>query len=139
MTVDIFLDDGANNLGANIYHQTFSTFASDTPTAFGTDVVTVNLGSVALAGGSYDLFLTNPSDFGFPGFTGGAGDQIVEHVGAGVGPSPGDSYGYIGGLDGGVQLSSGAMPEASTWALMLVGLGGLRGALRSRRRSVATA
>ena len=140
VTVDIFQDGGGNTLGANVYHQTFSSFASDTPTGFGTDVVSVNLGSVALGAGSYDLFLSNPADFGFPGFGGGPGNQIAEHVGAGSGPASGDGYYFIGGVDGGIQLAGAAgVPEPATWGMMLLGLGGLGAMMRSRRRGAALA
>jgi hypothetical protein len=33
----------------------------------------------------------------------------------------------------------GAVPEPSTWAIMLVGLGGLGAAMRRRRRAASTA
>jgi hypothetical protein len=99
----------------------------------------VNLGSVALAAGSYDLFLTNLSNFGFSGFYGGPGDQIAQHVGAGTGPSSGDGYYFIGGVDGGVLLAGGGVPEPATWGMMLIGLGGLGALARTRRRSSVTA
>ena len=38
-----------------------------------------------------------------------------------------------------VRLTSGAVPEPATWAMMLVGFGGLGAAMRSRRKQAAAA
>jgi len=140
VTVDIFQDGGGNTLGANLYHQTFSTFLSDVNTGLGTDIVTVDLGSVGLAAGSYDLFIFNPNDLTFPGFFGGSGLQIVQHGAGGTGPSTGNNYTSLG-TDGGVRLdgtSSGAVPEPASWALMLGGFGLVGGAMRSRLKAVVS-
>jgi hypothetical protein len=135
VTVSLFQDGGSNTVGASVYQNTFSSFASDVNTGLGSDIVTVNLGAVALSAGSYDLFLYNGGDFTFPGLSGGPGNQIAQHVAGGVGPSAGDSYYFIGGTDGGVVLSS--VPETSTWAMMLAGFAGL-GFLGYRRNKAAT-
>jgi hypothetical protein len=59
VTVGIY-QDAVGTVGANVYMQTFTSYASDTPTANFTDVVSVNLGSgVTLGSGSYIVFLTN--------------------------------------------------------------------------------
>jgi hypothetical protein len=141
VTVDLFRDAGGNTLGASIFQQTFESFASDTPTGKGTDLVTVDLGSVPLAAGSYDLFTINTGDLGIPGYGGGPGHQIFEELGAGGGgPTAGTQYGFIGGddgaigeVDGGVLLA-GTVPEPATWAMMLLGLFGLGAMLRGNRR-----
>lgn len=137
VTVDIFTDVGGMTLGVNLYHATFSTFVSDVDTGNATDVVTVNLGNVALAAGSYDLFLTNPSNLGIPNFSGGIGG-IVNFTGSGVGPATGDRYsGGLGGASG-VILSSGAVPEPAAWVLMVAGFG-MVGTLARRRTAAVTA
>lgn len=132
VTVNIFQDSGEAKLGALVYGQTFSSFARDTPTGYGADVVSVNLGGgVSLAAGSYDIWLWNPNNLGVPQFFGlGAGNQIAQDVGGGVGPSTGDGYYFVGpgNYDSGVLLSSTAassIPEPATWAMTLAGLAGL--------------
>jgi hypothetical protein len=141
VTIDLFRDAGGSALGANIFHQTFSSFVSDTATGHGTDLVTVNLGNVPLAAGSYDLFMVNTGNLGIPGYAGGAGDQIYEELGPGGGdPSVGDHYGFIGtdfgnlaeAVDSGIVLAG--VPEPASWAMMLVGVFGLGMVLRSNRR-----
>jgi hypothetical protein len=136
VTVNIFQDGGSNTLGNNIYNNTFSSFASDVSTGHGTDLVTVNIGAVALAAGSYELFITNHNWFTVPGYGGYAGNQIAGQVGSGSGPSSGDGYNFIGGSDAGVQIA-GAAPEPSTWAMMGLGFVGLGLAGYRSRRTVA--
>ena len=136
VTVGLFHDGGSNTIGASIYQNPFFSFVSDVNTGRGSDIVTVYLGNISLSAGSYDLFLYNPVNFAFPGLPGGAGNQIVEHVGAGAGPSTGDSYNFLGGAnDSGVVLSS--VPETSTWVMMLAGFAGL-GFLGYRRNKPAS-
>jgi hypothetical protein len=53
-------------------------------------------------------------------FTGGAGDPVVAL----------DSFN--------VTYTGGVVPEPATWAMMLVGFGGLGAAMRSRRKTLAT-
>ena len=139
VTVDFFQDAGGI-LGANVYHQTFSSFASDVPTANGTDVVTVDLGSLTLAAGSYDLFMWNPSNLGIPAYTGYGTTQIYEDGAGGTGPSPGDGYAFTtgGAYSSGVSLS-GAVPEPAAWAFMLVGFGALGASLRAGRKTATAA
>jgi hypothetical protein len=99
----------------------------------------VNLGSVALAAGSYDIFLWYPGIGAIPEFGGlGAGNQIKVqtalvynsfHQPIQLPLSAGDGYSFTGPgyYDSGVLLSStpvSGIPEASTWAMMvLAGLG----------------
>lgn len=134
VTVDIFQNAGGDTLGSHIYDATFSSYVSDTSTPFDTDVVTVALGGVSLAAGSYDIFLSNSNVLIIPGFTGYAGQQIYEEVAGGAGPSVGDSYAFNEGFDTGIQLV-GSVPEPATWAMMLVGMGGLGAAIRMSRRN----
>jgi hypothetical protein len=75
VTVGIYQDDGGV-VGSVVYNTTFSSFMSEVDTGNNTDVVTVDIGSVPLAAGSYLLFMTNPSNLGIPGYSGGAGGQI---------------------------------------------------------------
>jgi hypothetical protein len=104
--------------------------------------VTVDLGSVPLAAGSYDLFMVNTGNLGIPGYAGGPGDQIFEELGAGGGePSVGDHYGFIGtdfghlsqAVDSGLVLA-GPAPEPATWAMTLLGVGMIGAGLRTARR-----
>jgi hypothetical protein len=153
-TVDIFQDAGGNTLGTDLYEQTFSSYARDVPTA-NTSVLSVNLGSVALSAGSYDIFVWNPGIGAIPEFGGlGAGNQIKVQTTAyqnafgqfvALPLSSGDGYSYTdpGYYDTGIQLSStpvSSIPEASTWALMLVGFAGLGFAgFRTSRKAAAIA
>ena len=134
VTVDIFTDLGGV-LGASVYHATFGTFTSDVPTANMTDIVTVNIGSVAFAAGSYDIFLTNLSDLAIPNYSGSG--AIIEHTANGVGPATGDTYGILGGTSA-VSLASGTVPEPASWALMIAGFG-LVGFAARRRSGAVTA
>ena len=54
MTIGIYQDLGGT-VGSVVYENTFSSFVSDVPTPNSTDVVTVDVGNVALASGSYLL------------------------------------------------------------------------------------
>ena len=55
---------GAVRLGPASTATHSQSFVSDVSTGNGTDIVTVNLGSVALAAGSYDLFLYSIPNLG---------------------------------------------------------------------------
>lgn len=153
-TVEIFQDGGGNKLGTELYDQTFVSFAKVIPTA-STDILSVNLGSVALAAGSYDILLWNPGLGTIPQFGGvGAGNQIEDqtayitndfYFSYYLPPNPGDGYSFTGAgyYDSGVQLSStpvSSIPEASTWAMMVVGFVGLGVAgYRASRKRIALA
>ena len=106
------------------------------PTQFGTGVyataagpmVTYNDGDPAL-----QVFLTYPAGGGAL-YNGGFGSSSV---GSYFSPTcGGEICGYP--LSGAVTLGLGsAVPEPATWAMMLVGFGGLGAAMRTRRRSAA--
>jgi hypothetical protein len=137
VTVSLFQDGGANTIGASLYQNTFSSFASDVLSGNGTDIVTVKLGTMLLAAGSYDLFIYSPGSFTFDGLPGGPGNQIIQFVAAGVGPSVGDGYYFIGAnTDSGISIGL-SVPETSSWVMMLAGFAGL--GFLGYRRNKATA
>ena len=106
-----------------VYENTFSSFISDVPTDNSTDVVTADVGSVALAPGNYILFMTNPDSLGIAAFAapGNGGFVFVE---GSTDPLTGDAYFNTVVENLGVSIS-GTIPEPSTWAKMLVGFAGL--------------
>jgi hypothetical protein len=130
--------DGGGVVGANLFDQTFSSFVSDVPTAFNTDIVTVNLGSLSLTAGNYLIFLTGSPQLAIPVYLTGSGNMRFTQasIGAGV------SYFPFQGFDTAVALfdtpAAGAVPEPSAWALLVGGLG-LAGAALRRRRSATGA
>jgi hypothetical protein len=138
VTVDIYQDFGGT-VGTNIYNNTFSSFASDVATPYGTDVVGANLaGGVPLAAGDYLVFLYNTNSLGIPGYSGGAGNQV--YIEDATYPSlTGDSYNHLG-WDSAVSISDtaiGSVPEASTCAMMLAGFAGLGFAGYSKAKRAA--
>ena len=86
-------------------------------------------GSGVQASGGYGSFWTSPA-YSKLAFAVGPGSYSFTIVGDGVGGIP-------AGL--GVRLDSGAVPEASTWAMMLMGFGGLGAMLRRTRRQAVAA
>lgn len=131
VTVGIYQDLGGT-VGSAVYDNTFSTFLSDVPTPNGTDVVTVDIGAVALAAGGYLLFFTNPDNLGIPAYTGSAGNLAA--VFATADPLTGFAYESVTVYDAGVSIS-GVVPEPSTWTMMALGFAGLSfaGYRRSRQ------
>jgi hypothetical protein len=132
VTVDIFANVGAT-LGANLFHQTFASFASEVPTAFNTSVVTVGLGNVALAAGDYSIWFSNPDSLSIPAFV---GSGLVGIVGGNTGPMSGNGFGGAGQATG-VLIEGGAVPEPMAWVLMIGGFAAAGGALRRRRAFAA--
>lgn len=122
VTIGIYQDLGGT-VGSVVYENTFSSFVSDVPTPNSTDVVTVDVGNVALASGSYLLFMTNPDSLGVATFAapGNGGFVFVE---GSTDPLTGDTYSRALAENTGVSIS-GVIPEASTWAMMLLGFAGL--------------
>jgi hypothetical protein len=150
VTVDIFQDAGASTLGADLFHQTISTFVSDTPTGNGTDVVTISLGKLSMAAGTYEIFMTNPDNLGIPGFSGGANGEILDLTAdassptSGPQPSSGDEYVTIssiagGNYDAGIILDGTAVPEPATWAMLILGVAMVGFAARRRNAGAAIA
>ena len=66
VTIGIYQDLGGT-VGSVVYENTFSSFVSDVPTPNSTDVVTVDVGNVALASGSYLRHAESGATFAAPG------------------------------------------------------------------------
>jgi hypothetical protein len=146
VTISIF-KDGGGVLGAQVYQQTFSTFAADvheytTSWGFSMDLVTVNLGALNLAAGKYDVFFTNASSFAPVAYVDTLGGMIFEQKPGATVPTTGDAYAYWDASpifvpsDIGFQLN-GSVPEPAAWAMMIVGAAAVGGA--ARRRGVRAA
>ena len=137
VTVGIY-EDAGGAVGANIYRQTFTTFASDVPTAGLTDVLSVNLGTgLTLGSGSYIVFLTNSSGLGVATFGGGPGNAIYNYDST-FPDLTGNPYASLPGQDIGVLFSStSAIPEPATWTMLLVGFAGI-GFFARRRKPALT-
>jgi hypothetical protein len=103
-------------------------FASTAPGASLTTLVTLDLPNWALASGSYDISFYNPTGLAINGYTGGSG--LLYQQGAGL---HGDSAGFV--LDG---TATSAVPEPSTWAMMILGFCGL-GFMAYRRKQSGSA
>jgi hypothetical protein len=133
VTIGIY-QAGEGVVGKQIYNATFATaqFISNIPTSNRTNLVTVNLdGGVSLSAGTYDVFLTNPTTLALSVYANrGSGDLIW--VAQSTSPSlTGDAvFSYLPLtstlIDTGLSISSTpATPEASTWAMLLLGFTGL--------------
>ncbi len=134
VTISFFNDFGGffGNylLGSQIFSNSFSSpYASDQTLKTGPHLVTINLGGpgLTLTPGSYAIFITNPTNLALPAYSDlGLADGVYVQDGPLVG---GAKYLFEGsGRDWAVALSNssvGGVPEASTWALMLLGFGGL--------------
>ena len=122
VTIGIYQDHGGT-VGSVVYENTFSSFVSDVPTPNSTDVVTVDVGDIALASGSYLLFMTNPDSLGVATFAAPGNGGFVFVKGS-TDPLTGDTYSRVLAENTGVSIS-GVIPEASTWAMMLLGFAGL--------------
>jgi hypothetical protein len=140
ITVGIY-EDLSGKVGSVVYQNTLSSFISDVPTGNGTDVVTVDIGSVALAPGAYILFTWNPGSLGIPGNLASPGGQVRTGANqpSGIIP-PGGIYINFGDFDSAVSISGNNVPEPSTWAMLVLGFAGLGFAgYRSSRMGVSTA
>jgi hypothetical protein len=103
-----------------LFSQTFSPaqFVSVVNTQFDTSLVTINLPYWALTAGRYDISFYNPNGLAIPGYGGGLGGLYEE----GYGFHNDSSAGFI--LNS-AQATVSAVPEPSTWAMMLIGFAGL--------------
>jgi hypothetical protein len=140
VTVAIYDQGPGSTVGSLVYSQTFSSFASMTNTGNATDVVTVNVGNLALASGSYLLFLYNPSNLGIPGYaSSGSGSEIFVSS-ATPNPTVGQTYGFDVGYNAGVSINGtiGTTPLPAALPLFATGLGAL-GLLGWRRKRKAQA
>jgi len=120
--------DGVGTVGANVYSHTFSSFVSDAPKN-NTDVVSVNLGSgITLGPGNYIVFLTNSTTgLAIPVFDTGLGNGVYDYAST-FSNLTGNPYASLTGEDIGVLFSSdavSAVPEPSTWAMLLLGFAGI--------------
>ncbi len=123
VTIDIHQASGAS-LGALLFSQVFApgNFISVTNTAFNTSIVSVNpTGGFALAAGTYDIAIYNPSDL-YDSF---GSRHLLPPSGADIGVQLNDTIGIAG------------VPELTTWAMMILGFG-LTG-MRLRQRGTIAA
>jgi hypothetical protein len=118
VTIGIYQDLGGT-VGNVVYENTFSSFV----TRNSTDVVTVDVGNVALAPGGYLLFMTNPESLGIAAFAAPDTGGLVFVEGS-TDPLTGDAYNQVLVENTGLSIS-GTIPEPSTWAMMLLGFAGL--------------
>jgi hypothetical protein len=138
VTVGIY-QDAVGTVGASVYKQTFASFVSDVPTTNSTDIVSVNLGGgVTLGSGNYLVFLTNSTTgLAIATFGGQNGNAIYDY--ASTFPDlAGNPYASLVDQpdpnalptvqDIGVLFSSdsvSAVPEPSTWLMLLFGFVGI--------------
>jgi len=123
----------------------FSTYPGATPT----DPYFISIGGIEngagdVFGGTNDFVLqlefANEASLGSPTL------PLCSDPGYFCGPAPADSYasgytssGYPNSFFAATSASVAAVPEPATWAMMLVGFGGLGAAMRSRRKQSAAA
>jgi hypothetical protein len=100
------------------------------PNGYGDYEVTAALTGLNLAAGDYWFGVVGPS-YALPGYAGGNGGLIDTT------PHTGVEVSFLGGNTG-YQLLDGGVPEPTTWARMLLGVGGIGGLTRSSRRRLAT-
>lgn len=144
VTVDGMITlDGSSNVDLLGSAYTNSVFGATTTTLFGIDAFTdalvrstnpnggiyTNVGSLGISLGSTDLL-----GFDISGFS-GAGFFSVNNNFYGINLTTG-SASLIGGLgaQGITGITIAAVPEPGTWAMMLLGFGGIGVALRRRRK-----
>ena len=95
-------------------------------------------GSVNLAAGTYYLVLQNAATNSGNPIYWDESDGASSASDSGIGNLANFSRANVTGSES-FQILSGAVPEPSTWAMMMVGFGGLGAAMRSRRKMVVAA
>jgi hypothetical protein len=142
VTLGFYGVGGAMTVGAQVgssFTLSTASYETITPGSQPTNLVTAYLagGGQTLAAGSYLLFLTNPTDLALPAYAGDGNGIYIDSQPLAAGAT----YKAIGnGYNLGVALSN-SVPEASTWALMVLGFAGLgfAGYRRSRKAVSAAA
>ena len=118
--------------GSMIFSETltpaqFSSNVSGPPDPSGdTHLVTANLAGLSLSAGTYDISFYNPSLLTVDRYSGGSGQMV--QLGCG---------GICGGSGGSLDFALygvSAVPEPSTWAMMILGFAGV-GFMAYRRKS----
>jgi hypothetical protein len=97
-------------------------------------IVTASVSGLDLGSGTYWASF-RAFTFGVPGFSNGGNGSLIDTT-----PGTGVESFQLGGNTGYQLLGvAGAVPEPSTWAVMLFGFGGLGAAIRMRRRGAMAA
>lgn len=98
-----------------------------------THIVSASLSGLTLPAGTYWFGAVNNHELGLPGFN-GANDILVTYPHTGIkDPSIQGNFVSLG-----FQLLNSTVPESSTWAMLVFGIGGI-GALARRRRRAPSA
>lgn len=120
-----FWTDNAGSAGTQISSAVFApaAFTSTFNTAFNTTLVTVDYAQV-LSSGTYWISFYNSTNLGVPGYAGGSNLMYQTIAGRKF-----ESAGFA--------LSSAAVPDAPTWALLIGGFGLVGMTARRRRSAVA--
>ena len=92
-----------------------------------------------------NTFVTNPNTCGFAGCGFQSSLSAINssgNYGFFFNPVPGEYSEYSSPITGsidGLKISNGGVPEPASWALMLLGVGGVGAVLRTRRRKAVAA
>jgi hypothetical protein len=95
-----------------------------------THIVSGDLSGLTLGPGTYWFAAVNDQELGLPGFKGDKHHVLITFPHTGV-PDPA-AHGNFVSL--GFQLLTTAVPEPSTWAMLVCGVGGIGALARGRRR-----
>lgn len=112
--------------GSSTFYDAWYTLQGEVVTPTITDITFFDSG----AGGLFDISFSDGSGLSL------FGEDFTAN------PAPGfylfDAFTFDGTAVGGVTLSYGAIPEASTWAMMILGLGFAGAAMRRRSQTTVT-